>query len=102
MAAAENVLRELMAGQLGIWNAQQLEPESLAFNVSEYVELRGEFDVELFQEALRRTLDRADAFRLRFTDSGGGPRQYVDPAGSAPSGSSTSAARPTRRRPRRS
>jgi nonribosomal peptide synthetase DhbF len=78
--AAENVLRELMAGQLGIWNAQQLEPDSTAFNVSEYLDIRGPLDVDLFRTALRRALDATDAYRLRFTDTGGTPQQYVDPA----------------------
>ena len=80
MAENENVLRELTAGQLGIWNAQRLEPESRAFNVSEYVELRGDLDVDLFRQALRQALDQAGSYHLRFTDSGGMPRQFAGPA----------------------
>ncbi|MBE1489196.1 non-ribosomal peptide synthetase [Plantactinospora soyae] len=81
---SEGELHELMAGQLGVWNALQLEPESAVFNVGEYLDLRGDLDVDLFAEALRRALDEADAYRLRFRLVGGVPRQYVaaaaDPA----------------------
>ncbi|MFC6017988.1 amino acid adenylation domain-containing protein [Plantactinospora solaniradicis] len=77
MVASEGVLRELMAGQLAIWNAQLLKPDSVAFNVGEYVEIRGDLDVGLFTTAVRQALAEADSYRLRFTTVGGVPRQYV-------------------------
>ncbi|MGY4929166.1 amino acid adenylation domain-containing protein, partial [Streptomyces sp. 900105755] len=70
-----------MSGQLGIWYAQQLAPESAAYKVAEYTEIRGELDAPRFVQALRRTMAEAEAYRLRFTLAGGGPRQYLaDPA----------------------
>src|SRR4051794_30088532 len=44
MVATEADSRELMAGQLGVWNAQQLAPESVAFLVSEYHDIHGDLD----------------------------------------------------------
>ncbi|MEV4447645.1 amino acid adenylation domain-containing protein, partial [Streptomyces mirabilis] len=79
MAASEGVFRELMSGQLGIWYAQQLGPDNPVYNVGEYLEIHGELDLELFVDALRRTLDEADTCRLRFREEADGtPRQYVD------------------------
>jgi amino acid adenylation domain-containing protein len=73
-----------MAGQLGVWNAQQLEPDSVAFNLSEYMEICGDLDVDLFVEAVRRALQEAEGYRLRFTVVDGVPWQYVDGAGELP------------------
>lgn len=71
-------LRDLMSGQLGIWYAQQLEPQSSVYNIAEYVEIRGDVDVELLVSALRYALDEAETYRLRFRLEGGAPGQYVD------------------------
>ncbi|MEV4582869.1 condensation domain-containing protein, partial [Nonomuraea jabiensis] len=70
--------RELMAGQLGIWYAQQLAPENPAYNIAEYLDIRGELDVELLVEALWRMVDETDGFRVRFREIDGVPMQYVD------------------------
>ncbi|MFI6154853.1 condensation domain-containing protein, partial [Kitasatospora sp. NPDC051170] len=78
MVASEAGLRELMTGQLGIWYGQQLAPDSPAYNVGECLELRGGLEPGLFLAALRRTLDEAEAYRLRFRVQDGTPRQYVD------------------------
>src|SRR4051812_33621737 len=74
MVATESDSRELMAGQLGVWNAQQLAPESVAFLVSEYHDIHGDLDVGLLVQAIRRTLDEAEAYRLRFRVVDGAPR----------------------------
>ncbi|MFJ8467827.1 amino acid adenylation domain-containing protein [Streptomyces swartbergensis] len=71
-------LRGLMSGQLGIWYAQQLAPESPVYNTGEYVEIRGDVDVELLVSALRQALDEAETYRLRFRSQDGTPAQYVD------------------------
>ncbi|MGP4029202.1 amino acid adenylation domain-containing protein [Actinomadura sp. 3N407] len=68
-----------MAGQLGIWQAQQFAPDNPVYNIAEYLEIRGDFDVEIFVRALRQALDEADTFRLRFQVVAGKPRQYVVP-----------------------
>ncbi|MER6167721.1 amino acid adenylation domain-containing protein [Streptomyces violaceorubidus] len=56
----------LTAGQLGIWNAQQLEPRSAAYNIAEYVEFEGALDVDLFLSALSRLVEEADLAHVRF------------------------------------
>nr|WP_221382833.1 non-ribosomal peptide synthetase [Actinoplanes polyasparticus] len=77
MAAIEAASDGLMAGQLGVWNAQQLAPESVAFTISEYHDIRGDLDPELLVRAIRRALAEAPAYRLRFRSAGGEPEQYV-------------------------
>ncbi|MCC9311438.1 amino acid adenylation domain-containing protein [Kitasatospora sp. RB6PN24] len=77
MVAFEGELRELMAGQLGVWHAQLLAPENPSFNIAEYLEIHGDLNVDLLVTALRRTLDEADNYRARFRMVDGEPRQYV-------------------------
>ncbi|WP_370124305.1 amino acid adenylation domain-containing protein, partial [Streptacidiphilus sp. MAP12-33] len=82
MAAFGSDVRGLMAGQLGIWYAQQLAPDNPGYNVSEYLEIHGDLDVDLFVVALRRTIDEAETVRLRFRAGADGvPEQYLVPAG---------------------
>ncbi|MFD8000870.1 condensation domain-containing protein [Streptomyces mirabilis] len=61
-----------------MWYAQQLAPGKPGYNVSEYLEIHGDLDVDLFVAALRRTLDEAETLRLRFRVTGGEPWQYID------------------------
>ncbi|WP_405848854.1 amino acid adenylation domain-containing protein [Streptomyces sp. NBC_01518] len=70
MAEHEVPRSELMAGQLGIWHAQQLAPDDPRFNIGEYFEFRGPLDLTAFEQALRRTLREVDAFHLRFGGDG--------------------------------
>ncbi|MGY1502800.1 amino acid adenylation domain-containing protein [Streptomyces sp. QTS52] len=70
--------RPLMAGQLGIWYAQQLDPENTVFNAGEYVEIRGALDVSTFTAALRRTVEEVQAVHARFTMEGDAVRQSFD------------------------
>src|SRR5216683_1206072 len=72
--------RELLAGQLGIWYAQNINPSDSAYNIGEYLEIRGDLDVELFKIALCRTVAESDAVHIRFSEDGGSLRQYVEKA----------------------
>jgi pristinamycin I synthase-2 len=68
----------LTAAQLGIWFAQARDPHSPVFNTGEYVELTGALDADRFEAALRATVARTDALRLRFhTDAEGTVTQSV-------------------------
>jgi len=67
----------LTAGQLEIWHAQKLAPDSSLYNVGEYLEINGDLDVGLFEVALRLTMREAEAFRVRLCEDGELPRQYV-------------------------
>ncbi|MFF7459294.1 amino acid adenylation domain-containing protein [Kitasatospora sp. NPDC008115] len=80
MAAPQAESHELMSGQLGIWYAQQLAPEDPAYNIAEYLDLRGDVRVDLLVAATRRALEEAEAYRLRFRLEGQSPRQYVGAA----------------------
>ncbi|MFJ8194667.1 amino acid adenylation domain-containing protein [Streptomyces sp. NPDC096094] len=70
----EDELRPLSGAQAGLWYAQRLAPDSAAYNTAEAVEIHGTLDTELFEAALRRTVDEAGTFALRFQDTDDGPR----------------------------
>ncbi|NUS93557.1 MAG: amino acid adenylation domain-containing protein [Nocardia sp.] len=69
----------LTGPQLGIWNAQQFDPESGRYLVGEVLEISGDtpIDVTALAEAIRRTVAEAENMRLRFRDTATGPRQFV-------------------------
>ncbi|MEU1985611.1 amino acid adenylation domain-containing protein [Nocardia sp. NPDC019395] len=69
----------LTGPQLGIWNAQQFDPESGRYLVGEVLEISGDepIDVDLLAEAIRLTVADAENMRLRFRDTDAGPRQFV-------------------------
>ena len=76
---------ELTTAQLGIWNAQRLEPDSRDYLVGDVLEISGpaRIDVELLAEAIRITTDEAETLRLRVFDTPDGPRQTIgEPADS--------------------
>ncbi|MER6086006.1 amino acid adenylation domain-containing protein, partial [Streptomyces sp. NPDC001833] len=80
MSAFEGGVRDLMAGQLGIWQAQRLAPENPVYNIAEYFEIHGDLDLDLFVQALRRTVDEVGCYHLRFCPDGDTPRQYFTDA----------------------
>ncbi|MFJ7497002.1 condensation domain-containing protein, partial [Streptomyces sp. NPDC097727] len=84
MAMREAELRELMAGQLGMWYAQQLAPENRSFYISEYLEIHGPVDHDLLVEAARLRTEEVEALRLRIRLIDGSPRQYVHDAADYP------------------
>ncbi|MFE9575500.1 amino acid adenylation domain-containing protein [Nocardia sp. NPDC006044] len=69
----------LTGAQLGIWNAQRLDPESLSYMVGEVLEISAPetIDVTLLDTAIRRTIAETDTMRLRFSDTADGPRQQI-------------------------
>src|SRR3954463_364829 len=77
MHASEDGCWDLTAGQLEIWQAQQLSPDSSLYNVAEYLEISGRIDIELFEAALRITIREAEAMRIRLRGNAGLPQQYV-------------------------
>ncbi|WP_338604197.1 amino acid adenylation domain-containing protein [Saccharopolyspora sp. SCSIO 74807] len=70
----------LSAAQAGIWFAQALDGANPIYNTSEYVEIHGPIDPELFRAALRTVLAEADALRLRVIDDADAPQQVIEPA----------------------
>ncbi|MFB4426474.1 non-ribosomal peptide synthetase [Streptomyces sp. QL37] len=72
-------LLPLTRAQLGIWNAQRLEPDSPYYVVGDVVEISGDepVDVQALVEAVRATTEEAETLRLRVYDTPEGPRQAV-------------------------
>ncbi|OZM72909.1 non-ribosomal peptide synthetase [Amycolatopsis antarctica] len=70
--------RRLSVGQLGKWYGQQLNPDNM-FMLAEYLEIDGAIDVDLFQEALLRTVLDAEPVQTRFTADDEGVWQYLVP-----------------------
>ncbi|WP_093275179.1 non-ribosomal peptide synthetase [Saccharopolyspora shandongensis] len=71
---------ELTRAQLGVWNAQRLEPDSPYYVVGDVVELSGPdpIDVDALADAVRATTDEAESLRLRVFETPDGPRQHID------------------------
>ncbi|MCX4090722.1 non-ribosomal peptide synthase/polyketide synthase, partial [Nocardia sp. alder85J] len=67
----------LSPAQLGIWYAQQLDPEA-PISIVQYVDLRGALDVPLLSRALLDTGRELGSGVLRIVAPDGRPRQYVD------------------------
>ena len=78
LPGAGNYQWELTAGQLGVWHHQCLYQESSVYNVGEYLEIRGDLNLEVFESALRCVIREVDAFHLRFYGEGEALRQRID------------------------
>ncbi|WP_328490226.1 non-ribosomal peptide synthetase [Streptomyces zaomyceticus] len=62
-------------GQSGIWLAQQLEPDSSAYNIVFALHLRGAVDLERLTAGVRRAVEEAECLHIRVTPGEDGPRQ---------------------------
>ncbi|MER7703653.1 amino acid adenylation domain-containing protein [Kitasatospora sp. NPDC097605] len=71
----------LLATQAAIWYAQALDPDSPVYNTGDAVEITGSLDAALFETALRRAVDEADALSAVVVARGGGeaPHQRLTP-----------------------
>ena len=68
---------QLSDAQSGIWIAQAIDPASPAFNIAEYVDIRGPLRPDLFASALRQVVNESDCLRLRISSHPEGVRQSV-------------------------
>nr|AEG64696.1 LpmB [Streptomyces viridochromogenes] len=68
MSDARTLRRPVAAAQLGIWVAQQLQPDSPLYNCGSYVEIDGPIDTGILQEAVRRAVDETEALRSSFVE----------------------------------
>ena len=66
------------AAQLGIWRAQQIDPQSPTYNTGEYAGIRGRLDVEKFEQAARTAVGEMETLRLRFQGGFESPEMWVD------------------------
>ncbi|MFC8954497.1 amino acid adenylation domain-containing protein [Streptomyces sp. NPDC057101] len=62
-------------GQSGIWLAQQIEPDSSAYNIVFALHLRGAVDLDRLAAGVRRALDEAECLHVAVTPGDDGPRQ---------------------------
>ena len=76
--ASGNTGFPLSTPQLGIWFAQRLNPSSAAYNIGEYIEIRGRIIPALFERALRQVVTESEALRVRITEHDGKPTQVVE------------------------
>src|SRR5947209_7346506 len=67
----------LSGAQLGIWFAQKIDPASPAYNIGEYIEIRGPIDPQLFEHALRLVVAEADSLRIELVETDDGPQQVT-------------------------
>jgi amino acid adenylation domain-containing protein len=68
----------LSYAQQRLWFIQQLEPESVAYNIPRAIRLRGELDVESLRQSLREIARRHEVLRTRFEGRGGIPVQVIE------------------------
>ncbi|WP_240199100.1 MULTISPECIES: non-ribosomal peptide synthase/polyketide synthase, partial [unclassified Gordonia (in: high G+C Gram-positive bacteria)] len=68
----------MSTAQFGLWLSQQLNPD-VPINMAQYVELRGELDVDLLERAMIGVGKDMGSGYLRLLDVDGTPYQVVDP-----------------------
>ncbi|MDJ0382274.1 non-ribosomal peptide synthetase [Streptomyces sp. G-G2] len=79
MADRNGLQLPLTAAQYGMWLAQQVNPDNPMYSIAECVEISGQVDAALFEDALRRTVAETEALRVRFLPGPEGPVQTVVP-----------------------
>ncbi|WP_041810947.1 non-ribosomal peptide synthetase [Rhodococcus jostii] len=75
----------LSAAQHGLWFAQQLAPD-VPICIAQYVDIRGQLDVDLFREVALVAGHEYESVFLRLVDVDGEPYQVVDPPADAAMG----------------
>ncbi|MGX1881672.1 amino acid adenylation domain-containing protein [Streptomyces sp. NPDC055287] len=65
--------------QTGIWLAQQIEPDSSAYNIAFFLELRGDTDLDRLAASVRRAVEEAECLHVRITPEEAGARQIPTP-----------------------
>ncbi|MFE5631612.1 amino acid adenylation domain-containing protein [Streptomyces sp. NPDC056543] len=66
--------------QSGIWLAQQIDPDSSAYNIVFALDLHGDADIERLTAAVRQAVEEAESLHVRVRAGDGGPRQTPAPA----------------------
>ncbi|WP_232631268.1 non-ribosomal peptide synthetase, partial [Methylobacterium sp. Leaf118] len=69
----------LSRAQQGIWFAQELDRTSPSFTIAECIEIHGAVDRARFEQALRQTVDEADALQVAFVRDEDGLAQVPRP-----------------------
>ncbi|MFF1422359.1 amino acid adenylation domain-containing protein [Streptomyces sp. NPDC058280] len=66
-------------GQSGIWLAQQIDPDSSAYNIVFALDLRGDIDLGRLAASVRQAVGEAESLHVRVSAGDGGPRQTPAP-----------------------
>ncbi|MFK0195707.1 amino acid adenylation domain-containing protein [Kitasatospora sp. NPDC090308] len=74
----------LTGAQTGIWFDEQLASGRLAYNMADYLDIRGPLDDRLLVGALTRVTDEAECTRARFSEADGLPVQRIEPLDGLP------------------
>ena len=75
----ERVRIPLAPGQRRLWFLQQLDPDSVAYNMPMAMRIKGKLDVPALEAALNEVLRRQDALRTTFPVDNGEPVQWIAP-----------------------
>lgn len=75
---------QLSFGQERIWVLEQLQPDSLFYNILLRLGLTGPVDVEVLRRSIEAVVARHEVLRARFPEVDGAPVQYIDPPGRWP------------------
>ncbi|GAA1978311.1 amino acid adenylation domain-containing protein [Amycolatopsis minnesotensis] len=84
MTSPQDTGLPLSAAQTDIWFDEQFATGSLAYNMGDYLDIRGPVDTGLLYETLRVLLTESENSRVRFTEIDGEPRQVIEPLGEPP------------------
>ncbi|MER7848006.1 amino acid adenylation domain-containing protein [Kitasatospora sp. NPDC096077] len=74
----------LTAAQAEIWFDEQFAAGPLAYNMADYIDLRGPLDPELLGRALQGLGHEAEGLRVQFVEEDGGPGQIIRPLARLP------------------
>ncbi|WP_199351108.1 non-ribosomal peptide synthase/polyketide synthase [Haliangium ochraceum] len=86
-ARAQQGPAPLSFAQRRLWFLDQFEPGNPAYNISEFVHLRGALDVAVLRRSLSEVVRRHEVLRTRFAAAGPdgqGPVQIIDPPAAEP------------------
>ncbi len=78
-AIARNRDLELSFGQERVWFLEQLQPETLFYNVLDLFGLSGQLDVELLRRSIEAVVNRHEVLRTTYPSVDGRPFQRIGP-----------------------
>ncbi|WP_439676217.1 amino acid adenylation domain-containing protein [Embleya sp. MST-111070] len=84
MAKNRGTVLPLTAAQAEIWFDERFATGPLAYNMADYIELRGPLDVGLLVQAMHRLADEAEGVRAQFLEEDGVPGQIIRPLAQLP------------------
>ncbi|MGW7086042.1 amino acid adenylation domain-containing protein [Streptomyces sp. NPDC054871] len=84
MTTNRGAVLPLTAAQAEIWFDEQFATGPLAYNMADYIDLRGPLDTELLGRALQRLGHEAEGLRVQFVEEEGAPGQIVRPLAQLP------------------